>query len=119
MERPPSDGARFGASQRALSGIPESGTATAESTPTLLNRIESPRSKDFVDTSENGTADLPMKMPSIYENEKAHSSEFGRVSSSYDRSRRVSAASSIGSVPIADQMTVPAAEDIHPQSRSQ
>lgn len=100
-----------------LERIPESSTATANSTPTLRGP---PRCKDFVEGDEDENGELQRKeegrkMESIYEDEKLE------MSHSRDASTRVRKQSdgSLASVRIADQMTVPPPEDIHPQSRSQ
>lgn len=79
-----------------------------------------PRSKDFVEGDDDANGESHRregteKMPSIYEDEKFE------VPSREDafRDRKRSNASSIISVPIVDQMTVPPPENLHPQARSQ
>ncbi|EKM59200.1 uncharacterized protein PHACADRAFT_169675 [Phanerochaete carnosa HHB-10118-sp] len=104
-------------SQASLPGVPELRTGTSDSTPTLTAN-SSPRSKDYLFNGESSSSDLRVEeMPRRQENPRLMT----RISEHHDSEQRSSAAAwshraSVGSsrsVPIAEQMTVPAAEDLY------
>lgn len=110
-----------------LSAIPESGSGTAGSTPTLAVK-GSPQPKDFIEPADSEKLrsgetqrreEYTRKMSRISEHHEKSESESEQNSFIGRRGRKASTGSSLASVPIADHMTVPAAEDIYPISKSQ
>lgn len=122
MEKPSTEPSHVENSPGSLACIPES--STADSTPTLTMR-GAPRTKDFVNGDDDKSGEESKKteegrrMESIYEDKMLEVTRSRDGSQRYSSSRRQSDGSSLASVPIADQMTVPPLEEIHPQSRSQ